>query len=118
MTLSFQWQGATPADIGANAEAYIRKVQAATKGVAGLIASRLQQYAQLNAQWTDRTGDAREGLITIADVSEELVTIYLAHTVSYGIFLEVAHGGKYAIIMPTIEALMPEIYALMQSVFA
>jgi hypothetical protein len=115
--ITFTWQGGTPADIGANAQAYIRKVQAAVKGVAGLIASYLQQQAQLNAIWTDRTGAAREGLATIADVSEDLVSIYLAHTVSYGIFLELAHGGKYSIIMRTIESALPKIYSLMQSVF-
>lgn len=116
--ITFTWEGGvTPTTIGANADAYIRKVQAAVKGVAGLIASHLQQQAQINAPWTDRTGAAREGLVTIADVSEELVTVYLISTARHGVFLELARGGKYAIIMPTIEAALPKIYSLMQSVF-
>lgn len=116
-TLTFQWDSGSPAQIEANTLAYIQKVEAAIKDIAGLIASRLQAHAQANAPWTDRTGVAREGLVTIADVSTELVTIYLVTTAPYGVFLELARGGKYAIIMPTIEALMPEIYALMQRVF-
>ena len=115
--ITFQWDSGSIDQLEAAALAYVKKVQAAIKGVAGLIASRLQQHAQLNAPWTDRTGAAREGLVTIADVSEELVTVYLVHTASYGVFLEIARGGRHAVIMPTIEALMPEIYQLMQSVF-
>ncbi len=70
---------------------------------------KVQEYAQQNAPWEDRTGDARSGLI--ADVSEDggLIVLELAHTVDYGVYLETIENGAFAIIMPTLEALGPEI---------
>lgn len=73
-------------------------------------AAEVQAYAQSNAPWDDQTGAARYGLI--ADVEVEGlgdVSIILAHSVDYGIWLETIQNGAYAIIMPTIEALGPDI---------
>lgn len=72
---------------------------------------RVQDYAQSNAPWADRTGEARSGLI--ADVSEDNgeIVLELAHSVDYGIWLETIQDGAFAIIMPTLEALGPEILA-------
>jgi hypothetical protein len=62
-------------------------------------------YAKQNAPWTDRTGNARAGLFAKTNVldganSFELV---VAHSVHYGIWLEVRFSGKYAIIQPTVD---------------
>jgi len=72
-------------------------------------AQEVQLYAQMNAPWTDQTGAARAGLT--ASVYEEFgeVVLELAHSVDYGIWLETIQGGKFAIIMPTLEALGPRI---------
>lgn len=77
-------------------------------------AERLQQYAQDNAPWEDQTGDARRGLTAAVDQDNDDVTLTLSHTVEYGIWLEIRWGGRYAIIIPTIEQLGPEIYEEMQ----
>lgn len=70
---------------------------------------RVEGYARSNAPWDDRTGAARNGLS--AEVYEEGgdVVLELAHTVDYGIWLETIQDGAFAIIMPTLEALGPEI---------
>jgi hypothetical protein len=62
------------------------------------------EYAQANAPWEDRTGDARAGLGV--EVYEEDGDIYLDlyHTVDYGLWLEVIQNGRFATIMPTLEA--------------
>jgi hypothetical protein len=46
-----------------------------------------------------------------AEVGEEfgVLTIDLSYSVDYGYWLEVIENGKFAIIMPTLEALGPEI---------
>jgi hypothetical protein len=67
-----------------------------------------EQRAQQNAPWEDRTGDARNGLTGSAETTGVETTITLAHTVDYGLWLEVRWNGRYAIIMPTLEELMPE----------
>lgn len=72
-------------------------------------AERVETHAKLNAPWADRTGQARNGLI--ANVYEEggEVVLELAHTAEHGQWLELIQNGRFAIIMPTLEALGPEI---------
>lgn len=72
-------------------------------------AKRVQEYAQANATWEDRTGDARRGLKAQGEQRLVRYTITLYHTVDYGIWLEVRWSGKYAIILPTIQAMGPEL---------
>jgi hypothetical protein len=112
-------------------EEYGRKALDAVYAVAQFIAQKMQDESRQNAPWQDRTGNARTGLFGTVDkgdrnsagqfisLSEQIVTIYLSHghTVFYGKFLELAHGGKYAIIMPTIEKNLPELKRLLDSLF-
>lgn len=67
-------------------------------------------YAKESAPWSDRTGSARDGLEV--DVYEEdgAVSLVLFHTVDYGLWLEVIQSGRFAVIMPTLEALAPLIF--------
>lgn len=72
-------------------------------------AAEVEAYAKANAPWEDRTGMAREGLT--ASVYEEggEIVLELAHSVDYGVYLELKDDGRYAIILPTLEALGPRI---------
>lgn len=74
-------------------------------------AMELEQYAKYTAPWTDQTGNARDGLT--ADVFQEggEIVIDLRHSVDYGIWLELIQDGAFAVIMPTLEALGPDILA-------
>lgn len=71
-------------------------------------------YLKTDAPWTDRTGAARTGLHTsvggfargadgrfISGSNTEHV-ITFAHSVNYGIWLEVKYSGRDAVIMPTV----------------
>jgi len=73
-------------------------------------ARKVEDYAKDNAPWTDRTGDAREGLTAEVSRDGEAVVLELYHTVEYGLWLEVIQSGEYAIIMPTLEAMAPEVF--------
>jgi len=66
-------------------------------------APRVQSYARHNAPWTDRTGNARNGLFAKSRKSGSTYAIDLYHTVPYGIWLEVRWSGRYQIIRPTID---------------
>lgn len=66
-------------------------------------AAEVLDYAQTNAPWDDRTGMARAGLTTEVGEGEDGVVLSLAHTVDYGLWLEVIQNGRFAIIMPTLE---------------
>lgn len=71
----------------------------------------VEAYAKYNAPWTDRTGLARDGLTASVYLEGGEVVLELAHTADYGLWLEIKNDGEYAIIMPTLEALGPDIIA-------
>lgn len=75
----------------------------------------LVSYARSNAPWEDRTGDARGGLASeFYGEAGQTVGVVLYHTVDYGPWLEIRWGGKYAIIMPTVEAMGTKMLGTMQ----
>lgn len=67
-------------------------------------AQKMRNYAQANAPWTDRTGEARRRLNTdvVKHPGGRGYYITLAHGVDYGIWLEVANEKRFAIIESTI----------------
>lgn len=72
----------------------------------------VQSAAQEGAPWTDRTSNARQGLSAAVDpVSDTVFALVLYHTATYGIWLEVRWGGRWSIIMKTLEAQMPGLMA-------
>lgn len=72
-------------------------------------APRAEAYMKNNAPWTDQTGNARNGLAARAFRDGDNAGIVLYHQVPYGIWLEVKNDGEYAIIVPTIETVGPEV---------
>lgn len=65
--------------------------------------ARGERLMKTNAPWTDRTGNARQGLHGATHRERlKLYAVILAHTAAYGIWLEVAHGGKFRIIQPSL----------------
>lgn len=87
-----------------------QKAQAYLSRVTTYHALRAEAYAKINAGWTDRTTNARDGLIAIARNSKDHHEIILYHTMPYGIFLEIRWAGRYAIIRPTIRHEAPEYF--------
>jgi hypothetical protein len=59
-----------------------------------------QADLKVGAKWTDRTGAARSGLVAIPIHGRTYEEIFMAYSVTYGIWLEIAHDRKYAIITP------------------
>ena len=66
-------------------------------------ALQLQNSAKENRKWTDRTDQARQRLTGYVGKIPEGYRITLAHGVDYGIWLELAHEKRFAIIPQTIE---------------
>lgn len=62
-----------------------------------------------NARWTDRTGNARNGLAASVFEDDEQIALVFYHRVSYGIWLEVRWSGRYAIIGPTMAEVAPQL---------
>jgi hypothetical protein len=69
-------------------------------------------WAKENAPWSDRTGNAREGLQgRVVWEDDRHFTIFLGHgpDIYYGIWLEVRWGGRFAIVAPTLEHFAPQL---------
>lgn len=74
-------------------------------------AARAEQQAKEERPWTDQTVDARNGLRGEAFRDESEMGVRLMHTMEYGLYLETANDGKYAILKPTLDAVFPDIKA-------
>lgn len=114
--MSLQWQGVD--DMMRRLQEYNNRIMWAVKQVAQYWAAVLEEYAKANRPWTDRTANAVQSLHSyVEELSGDTVRLYLSHGVDYGIFLEVKHAGRYAIIWPTIQRHLPAIRQMLQGIF-
>lgn len=107
---NFHWD-VPPSALVRAIEDYGQRVQQAIFALAQWFAAKLEAYAKQQAPWTDRTGNARQGLTGLAVQAATGAVLYLIHQVSYGVHLELAHAGQYAIITKTLEAHYGELSA-------
>lgn len=104
--MGFQWQVA-PTDVFPQAARnYTQTIIASGRRVSHSRAQEAEQWLKDNAPWQDRTGDARRGLsVTVNEAPSVLAELVFSHdpALDYTIWLEVANGGKYAIIARAID---------------
>lgn len=72
-------------------------------------ATKSEAFMKTNAPWHDDTGAARTGLHAVTAHMGSKHEIILAHSMDYGIWLEVKNSGKYEIINPTMRTMGKEI---------
>lgn len=78
----------------------------------------IETYAKENASWVDRSGNARQTLHAFVEtLARNTVALYLAHGMDYGIWLEIANGGAYAIIWDTLSAHFEKIATMLKGIF-
>lgn len=91
---------------------YRQRIEAGIVAIARRWAPEIENYMKSNAPWTDRTGNARQGLHTeVNHVVGSMVEIILAHGVEYGYWLEVKGAGAYAIVNPALDVFGPRVWA-------
>lgn len=73
-------------------------------------------YAKENAVWVDRTGNARRSIAKEDFSNGDVAKFYLVIGVDYGIWLEIANAGKYAILEPTADVFEPQIMEMFRKV--
>lgn len=93
------------------------KVDGRVSAVMEFQAARGEAKMKLDAPWTDRTGAARNGLFTRYFRSKSSHQIVFSHSVSYGIWLEIANSGDYQIIMPTVRVIGRETMKQLNDLF-
>lgn len=89
-------------DVKAGLDELKKKVEAGLLIYGETVAKDFESYAKSNRPWTDRTGNARQRLHGYTEKIMHGIRICIAHGVDYGIFLELAHEKKYAILEPTV----------------
>lgn len=96
---------------------YARVTLQSGNRVAHARAQEMEAWGRANAPWTDRTGDARRLLSVRVEGDEFAIgTIVIEHGVSYGLWLEIAHAGKYSIITKMIDTFAPVLWRDLQRV--
>lgn len=115
----FAWQGLQM--VAENLEEYAVQKIDDLHGSVERLKDEMVAYAKENAPWRDRPDEERgedshlphareaiQGAVVWTDDTH--FTIFLGHgkEIYYGVWLEVRWGGKYAIILPTIERFRPE----------
>lgn len=140
--LSFQWVS-PPRKLARAVLEYEKKALVAIQAVAAYVGQRMQDSARANAPWEDRTGNGRSGLFyavdgfgldpvvgavpsgsqaqmtdtaTVSGTKDRLI-VALGHTVYYGKFLEICNGGRYAIVMSTMEAHLGGLERMIRELF-
>lgn len=105
--MGFKWE-VDPTDVFPQmAEKYTQAVFQSGNRIAYERAEDMEQWAKEKAPWQDRTTDAREFLSATVEETGPIGTIVLSHGVPYGLWLEIAHQGNYAIIAPAIDYWAP-----------
>ncbi len=111
-----------PSELATAIERYGDRVIRTVAAIAQYSATQMQNDAKANASWTDRTGNARTGLFgtSEADFAEKVVTIYLSHgaVIDYGVWLELANSGRYAVIMRTMQNHYEPLMQMLREAFA
>lgn len=85
----------------ANLEKMLPRVKAGLSVVGETTGAKMKAYAQNNAKWTDRTGQARGGLDYSSTWKGNILDISIMHTIDYGLWLEIRnfpHAGRLAIL--------------------
>lgn len=72
--------------------------------VTNTMALKMERWAKQNAKWSDITGNARDTLSGRAYKEAGMIVAEISHGVEYGIWLELAHQQKYAILEDSLEA--------------
>jgi len=101
--------------------AYDRKRSAAIAlclQYAGLALQAFRQKQASNKFWTNRTKVALDSVFSDAVVTREYVGWFLAHTVEYGVYLELANNRVHAALLPTVMRFYSRFQRDLEALFA
>lgn len=74
----------------------------------GAFTGRLEAKAVQDRPWTDRTDAARNSITGTYDKTAGGLIVALAIGVEYGKYLELARGGRFQVIRPTVDQMRKE----------
>lgn len=117
--MGFKWVVAPTDVFPQNADKYIKTTMTTGIRVAKERAEEAEQWMKDEAPWEDRTGRARAGLsVKVEEAPGILAELIFSHDpdLDYTLWLEIANGGKYAIIAKAIDVWGPILMRDMQRI--
>lgn len=93
-----------------NIKAFEGRTRAAIHALGQQTAAQMEAYAKQNAPWVDQTGNARQGLFGEVAEADGKLKVRIAHTMEYGVYLELSRKGKRPILEPTAQKFAPEFF--------
>ena len=94
-----------------NLNAWAAQKQAGLEGLARVTAANMQNFARANKRWQDRTGNARAGLHGGHYWENPfMLLVFIAHSVEYGLYLELSNDRKYQILEITANQFKEQLY--------
>lgn len=116
MAFTIDWDGSS---LNANMNKMATKLGAVILMYASTKAVQIESRMKMNRPWTDRTGMAKATLSArVSQPDTNTVRITLAYGVSYGIWLELAHGKNYAIVAPTVRDEGPRVVSELRDIMS
>lgn len=106
----FIWHDPPDEVFPAGMDEYLAAIKQGIMAIAVRRAPEIEAWLKTNASWVDRSGNARQTLHTEVRVMAEQVVIVLSHGMDYGKWLELANGGRYAIVGPGLDHWAPIIW--------
>jgi hypothetical protein len=144
--MGFYWVK-PPSALATNIESWAKRIVTAVFATVNQVGAKMQGEARQQARWEDRTGNARSGIFYAVDGSgmglpvvmgqmnrpsgsgtnqdmgvltaeRNTIVLVLSHTMWYGKFLELSNGGRYAIILSTMERNVPELERALRKIMS
>ena len=103
MASGFRWTTPPEQAFPQMYESYVGQVTRTVYSIVQSEAPQAENWMKDNAPWTDRTGNARQGLNAQAFLGMWRVWMMLDHGVDYGKYLEFKHAGRFAIVAPAVD---------------
>ena len=118
LRFTFVWTGNRPLKMANNLKVRAKQITPALLADLSGLTDDMKSYAQANAPWQDRTGDARRNLDFHLNPGKTSGTIVGRHGVPYGGYLETgtSHMSAYPIIGPTLQAHYAEVRSIMNQI--
>ena len=95
-------------DVARQLARWVQKFERNLLVMTGAFAGRIEAKAVQNRPWTDQTNAARNSITGTYDRTAGGFIVALAIGVEYGKYLELARGGKYRVIRPTVDQMREE----------
>ena len=107
--------------IRANIDALYDRTKAAVyalcKQYAGLALQRFRQKQARDAYWNNQTNTAYNTVFSDAELTREYCEFFLAQSVEYGVYLELANDRKHEAIRPTVMAFYSRFMRDLEKIF-